>query len=126
MKRTMIATLMGLAMGVLCATVAFRGGLMKASISALVWVLLNRGMMGFTIGISNLKWHWAWNGIVLGVVVGSIFSYSLYLHEGDARLALMTPIGNSVYGFLIELFTSVVFRQRASARRGVAAQAMHA
>lgn len=99
MKRTMIATLMGLAMGVLCATVAFRGGLIKASISALVWVLLNRGMMGFTIGISNLKWHWAWNGIVLGVVVGSIFSYSLYLHEGDARLALMTPIGNACTDF---------------------------
>ena len=115
MKRVVIATLFGLVAGVICATGAHYGHLLKITAVTLVWVLLNRTVMGFAIGISSLKVHWAWNGIVMGVVVGSIFSYFLFMNLGLKMLPLVS-IGNAIYGLLIEFFTTVVCRQPAPAR----------
>jgi len=65
----------------------------------LVWVLLNRAVMGFAIGTSGLKLRWAWNGIVMGLVVGSIFSYSLFMNMGLGTLPLANLlIGNPIFG----------------------------
>ena len=83
MKRIAIATLFGLVAGVICATLAFYGGLLKFSAVTLAWVLLNRAVMGFAIGTSALKLRWAWNGIVMGLVVGSVFSYFLFMSLGE-------------------------------------------
>jgi hypothetical protein len=115
MKRIAIATLFGLVAGVLCATFASAGHLLKLTTVSLVWILLNRTVMGFAIGASALKLHWAWNGVIMGVVVGSIFSYYLFMGLGEPRLALLTPIGNAIFGLLIEFFTTVVFKQPAHA-----------
>lgn len=113
MKRLALATFFGLCMGGICALLTF--GLMGRAFTvvALVWVLLNRTVMGFTIGASTLRLHWAWHGIVMGVVVGSIFSYFLYMDWGMGWKAWLTPIGNALFGFLIELFTTVVCKQPA-------------
>ena len=122
--RITIATLFGLVAGVLCATMSFSFGILTFSAVNLIWILLNRTVMGFVIGASGLKLHWAWNGIVMGLVVGSIFSYFLYMH--GMKLAWLTPIGNAVFGLMIEFFTSVVFRQRAVAAGRVAARSVPA
>lgn len=114
--RILLATLMGVVMGIICASAASAGHLLTLTTVTLVWVLLNRTIMGFVIGISGLKLHWAWNGIILGVVIGSIFSYFFYMDGHSLKLALLMPIGNAVYGFLIEFFTTVVFKQPAFAR----------
>lgn len=114
MKRIMIATLFGLVAGVICATLVSSGHLLKLTGVSLVWILLNRAVMGFVIGTSALRLHWAWNGIVMGLVVGSIFSYFLFMNLGMTML-LLTPIGNAVFGLMIEFFTTVVFKQRALA-----------
>jgi len=79
MKRIAIATLFGVGAGVICGTLLFTFGIMKFSVVTLVFVLLNRAVMGFAIGISRLTVHWAWNGIAVGLVVGSIFSYFLFM-----------------------------------------------
>jgi len=116
MKRIMIATLFGLVAGVLCASAAFHGGFLKFTAVNLVWVLLNRAVMGFAIGTSGLKPRWAWNGIVMGLVVGSIFSYSLFMNMGLGTLPLANLlIGNPIFGLMIEFFTTVVFKQPALA-----------
>jgi hypothetical protein len=116
MKRIMIATLFGLVAGVLCATIAFTGGLMKFTAINLVWVLLNRAVMGFAVGTSVLKLRWAWNGIVMGLVVGSIFSYFLFMNVGLGTPPLANLlIGNPIFGLMIEFFTTVVFKQPALA-----------
>jgi hypothetical protein len=114
--RILVATLMGVVMGVICASVASAGHLLTLTTVTLVWILLNRTIMGFVIGISGLKLHWAWNGIILGVIVGLIFSYYFYMDEHSLKMALLTPIGNALYGFLIELVTTVVCKQPAFAR----------
>ncbi len=115
MKRIVIAILFGLVAGAICATGLFYGGIMKFSIATLIWVLLNRAVMGFVIGVSGLKLHWAWNGIVMGLAVGSIFSYFLFMNVGMGILPLMNFFVNGLFGLMIEFFTTVVFKQPAPA-----------
>jgi hypothetical protein len=115
MKRTVIATLLGLVMGTLCAAGAFYAGLLKFTPVVLVWILLNRTVMGFAIGVSKLKVHWAWNGIVMGVVVGSIFSYYLYMTLGPGLVPPLNLVVNGIFGLLIEVLTTKVFKQPAFA-----------
>lgn len=83
MKRIAIATLFGVAAGVICATLAAWGHLLTLTSVLAIWILLNRAVMGFAIGTSGLKLHWAWNGIVMGLLVGSIFSYFLFMNGGN-------------------------------------------
>lgn len=115
MKRILIATLFGVVAGGICSLITFRGGIAVMSATTLVWILLNRTVMGFAIGVSGLKLHWAWNGVIVGVVVGSIFSYFTYMSWGAGKLALLTPIGNAVFGLMIEFFTTKVFKAPALA-----------
>jgi len=115
MKRIMIATLFGLLAGGLCAMAAFGGGFLKFTDVNLVWILLNRAVMGFAIGTSGLKLRWAWNGIVMGLVVGSIFSYFLFMNLGLGMLPPVNAVANGLFGLMIEFFTTVVFKQPALA-----------
>jgi hypothetical protein len=111
MKRITVATLFGLVVGALCATATFKMGALPFTEINLLWVLLNRTVMGFAIGVSGLKLHWAWHGILIGLIVGSIFSYFLYMH--GIKTAAFTMIGNAIFGLMIEFFTTVVFKARA-------------
>jgi hypothetical protein len=115
MTRITIATLFGLVAGAICATLTFSGGILKPTAIALVWILLNRTVMGFVIGASGLKLHWAWNGVLMGLAVGSIFSYFLYMTVGG-WMPLVSPVGNAIFGLMIEFFTTVVFKRPAPAR----------
>lgn len=116
MKRVAIAMLFGLAAGVICATLLSSAHLLKLTTVTLMWILLNRAVMGFSIGLSGLKLHWAWNGILVGVVVGSIFSYYFFMDLKLPQIALLSPVGNALFGLLIEFFTTVVFKQPAVPR----------
>jgi hypothetical protein len=114
-KRVVIATLFGLAAGVLCGTGGFLSGLIQFTAVNAVWVLLNRGVMGFAIGISGLRIGWAWNGIIVGLVVGSIFSYSMFMTMGPSWIPLVNALVNALFGLGIEFCTTVLCRQRAAA-----------
>ena len=126
MKRIVIAAFFGLVMGALCATGAFYGGLLKFTPVALVWILLNRTVMGFAIGVSRLRIHWAWNGIIMGVVVGSIFSYYLFMTLGPGLVPPLNLAVNGVFGLLIEVFTTKVCKQPAYAAPQATGRAMAA
>ena len=114
MKRITVATLFGLVAGAICATGGFLGGILDFTAANLVWVLLNRAVMGFAIGASGLRLRWAWNGIVIGLVVGSVFSYSLYMNRGAAMVPVANALMNGVFGLMIEFFTTVVFQAPAT------------
>lgn len=113
MKRITISILFGLVAGLICASGAFYGHILKFSVVALLWILLNRAVMGFAIGISGLRVHWAWNGAIVGLVVGSIFSYSLFMNAGLVQIALGNFCVNALFGLMIEFFTTKVCKQRA-------------
>jgi len=123
MKRIVVAIFFGLVAGALCASGAFMAGLLTFSLVNLIWVLLNRAVMGFAIGVSGLKLHWAWNGIVIGMAVGSIFSYFLFMNVGASILPPVNFLVSGLFGLGIEFFTTVVFKQPspASARSVVRA-----
>lgn len=122
MRRITIATLFGVVAGALCATASVKFGILEFTTVNLLWVFLNRTVMGLAIGVSGLRIHWAWHGVLMGCVVGSIFSYFLYMH--GVKMAEMTMIGNAIFGLMIEFFTTVVFRAPALARvRGMAGAA---
>jgi hypothetical protein len=126
MKRIRVAVLFGLVAGLICASGAFYGHILKFSVVALVWILLNRAVMGFVIGISPLKVHWAWNGAIIGLVVGSIFSYSLFMNLGLILIPVVNFFVNALFGLMIEFFTTKVFHQPAlSAPRLEAGIAVH-
>jgi len=110
MKRILIATLFGLVAGGICASGAFYGHMLKYSVVTLIFVLLNRAVMGFAIGISGLRLHWAWNGIVVGIVVGSIFSYFMFMTNGAGPMPVVNLFVNGLFGLMIEFFTTVVFK----------------
>ena len=111
--RIITATFFGLLAGAICASGAFYGHLLKFSVASLIWILLNRAVMGFVIGASGLKLHWAWNGILIGVVVGSIFSYFLFMTLGPGIVPPVNAIVNGVFGLIIEFFTTKVCKQPA-------------
>lgn len=97
MKRIVIAVLAGLFAGCICAGGGIAAGIVKLTAVNLIWVFLNRGVMGFAIGVSGLKVHWAWNGIILGIVVGSIFSFHLFMDVGPKLLPLVNFFVNGLF-----------------------------
>ncbi|HTX19597.1 MAG TPA: hypothetical protein VMG34_13155 [Bacteroidota bacterium] len=109
-KRIIVATLFGLAVGVLCASGAFAAHFLQFTTVNVVWVLLNRGVMGFAIGVSGLRLRWAWNGVVVGLIVGSVFSYFLFMQLGPVLPPFGNAVMNGLFGLIIEFFTTVVFR----------------
>ena len=111
MKRIIVAIIFGLVAGALCASGAFMAGILTFSAVNLIWVFLNRAVMGFAIGVSGLKLHWAWNGIVMGMAIGSIFSYSLFMNVGLSPLPVVNFFVNGLFGLMIEFFTTKVFKQ---------------
>jgi hypothetical protein len=110
MKRILVATLFGLVMGGICATGAFSAGILKFTPITLAFILLNRAVMGAMIGMSGLRLHWAWNGFIIGVVVGSVFSFYLFMTV-PGPVPAINAIANGLYGLIIEFFTTVVFEQ---------------
>ncbi len=110
MKRMVIATACGLVAGILCVSAGSALGL-NLTPRSVGWALLNRTLLGFVIGISALRLHWAWHGCLMGLLVGSLFSYSAWMFEGPVWLVAGLLAGSIVFGLLIELFTTVVFKQ---------------
>ncbi len=110
MNRIAIATLGGLVAGIFCiaATISL-GTHMTTALAG--WILLNRTIMGFVIGISSLRLRWALHGLLMGLIIGSIFSYAAFVMERPSPIIAGALIGSVVFGFLIELFTTVVFKR---------------
>jgi hypothetical protein len=99
-------------MGVIC----YLGGRfgLKDEISApmLAYIVVNRTLIGFVIGISTLDMHWALHGITMGVVVGLPFAVGCLLEPDNVETAIAALVLGAVYGFTIELLTSVLFGAR--------------
>jgi len=103
-RRVVIASILGLIAG----GISWAGSLfvevgaplsLASSISmALLWALL-----GFSIGISSLRWHWVIHGMVLGLIFGVVFGVTAL---GLERSFWPPLIMGLIYGFLIELITT--------------------
>lgn len=110
-KRLTIALLVGLLCGVSC----FIGGKylfnLPFGMVNFWFILLNRMMIGFVIGTSVLRIQWAVHGLLIGFVVGSIFAYADFMAGFPGYVIFLVVLMNLFFGFIIEFFTSVVFKQ---------------
>jgi hypothetical protein len=120
MKRVIVATLGGVVFGLVCV------GLASSSPGDLPWpvllqILASRTLIGFTIGISSLSLgHWAVHGLVMGMLFSLPLAFSGLMAPDNPEFSrtamwIWTVVLGMVYGLLIELITSVVFRARQKA-----------
>jgi hypothetical protein len=113
--RVTVATLSGLLMGLIC----WQGAVLLVgnqydSAAQVAAIFVHRGVMGFAVGISALRVSWQVNGMIVGLVVGAPFAMSALTNMESFGYGLWTvlallPLG-AVYGFLIELITTRLFR----------------
>lgn len=115
MKRIIIATLSGLLFGFVCF------GLASSGPEALPWpvavqIILSRTLIGFAIGISSLSIkHWSIHGLFMGFLFSLPLAFSGLMaldnpEFSKASMLAWTTVLGMIYGFLIELITSVFFK----------------
>ena len=101
-----VATVWGAIFGLVCMLIQkYEPGVPFWPIS--VSSLIHHSVMGFTIGVSSLRMHWAPHGILWGFLFGIFFAMVLV----DTPLGFWGPFGFMIlFGFLIELITTVGFK----------------
>ncbi len=113
-KRIIIATLMGAVSGIICCLFASSGGEMPFALLASIFT--GRMLIGFVIGISAMKMHWAIHGPLMGLIVSIPGGFGSMLGGNPPMtgptLLIATVVMGMIYGFLIELVTSVLFKAR--------------
>lgn len=110
-KRVIIATILGIIFGLVCMFMAKSNpDATEALTPSILWsIVAGRALMGFMIGISALKMNWWLHGIVLGLI-GSI-PMAIPVID-DIPIFIGTFVMGMIYGFLIELITSVAFKAK--------------
>jgi hypothetical protein len=111
-KRLLICIIGGLIAGLICSA----GGRLSGNISEFSFFMIapaffNRVMLGFIIGISNLKMNFLLHGALIGLLVSLITSIP-FLEDGVNGFLFFT-IAGIIYGILIELFVVKVFKAKA-------------
>lgn len=114
-KRFYLACLLGILAGVVCVWLASSGGdtLTKKEMLS---IFTGRVLIGFVIGISGLRIGWALHGLFIGLSVSipGAFGAMMSAHGdwGKWEMFAITIVMGMLYGFVIELVTSVLFNAR--------------
>lgn len=117
-KRLIIATLGGLLFGLVCYSMASMGA-EELPYPVAAQIISSRLMMGFAIGLSRFNFgHWAIHGIVLGTLFSLPLAYSGLMAPENPEFSTIqmfvwTIVLGAIYGLLIELITSGIFRAKA-------------
>lgn len=106
-KRVMIATISGFIFGLVCMYMASSGPDPVDNITKLI-IVFSRGLMGFTIGISAIRSSWWLHGIIIGLI-GSI--PMVFPVMDQTAIAVGTLLMGVIYGLLIELITTKIFKE---------------
>jgi len=105
-RRVIVTTIWGAIFGIVCMLIQ------KYGVGVSFWPLgvsglIHHAVMGFTIGVSSLKIHWAPHGILWGFLFGIFMAMALV----ETPLGFWGPFGFIVlWGFLIELITTLGFK----------------
>jgi len=117
MKRVAVATLAGIFFSFVCV------GLASSGPGELAWpviaqIMASRTLIGFAIGISALSLgHWTVHGAVMGMLFSLPLAFSGLMAPDNPEFSksamwIWTVVLGMVYGFLIELITTVLFKAR--------------
>lgn len=86
------------------------GGSADISDVALISSIGNRILIGFVIGISAWRIHYLLHGTLMGLIVTLSISIGILLDSVAGFL--MFTVAGLIYGFLIELFATKVFKAK--------------
>jgi len=108
-KRIIIATIIGFICGFICMTLASSDPSQPVSLGLKLSIIFSRGITGFMIGISALKLKWWLHGIILGIVGSIPMAFPIM---DDPSIMIGTFVMGIIYGFIIELVTSILFKAK--------------
>jgi hypothetical protein len=111
-KRLVVSTIFGFVAGIICYLGGKYGLKDDISTAMVLYILVNRALIGFVIGISPFRMRWALHGLLMGLIVGVPFTAGCLLEESNLETAIAALILGALYGLMIEFFTSIVFRAR--------------
>jgi len=112
-KRFWLCLILGFIAGLICAWTGCSQ--MPEDVRTMVFlsVLLNRAFIGFVLGISAWRMGWAPHGIIIGLIGTLPMSFPLiFTPQAGCGIFVMYTAAGAVWGFLIELVTSVLFKAR--------------
>ncbi len=114
-KRVIIATVVGFLCGLICLYLATSNPNATEPLSnAIKWsIVVSRTMLGFTIGISAIRLKWWLHGLVLGAVASIPMAVPM-IGASSIYIIIGTVVLGAVYGFLVELVTTVLFKAKAA------------
>jgi hypothetical protein len=108
-KRLLIATLFGVISGLICWGLSSSSGPQPWFFA--VSTILSRTLIGFAIGISVFKIKWWLHGIIMGLIFSLPMAFQgFYVPGKELYIFFGTLIMGIIYGFFIELFTTIVFK----------------
>ncbi len=109
-SRLLVTTLLGFVFGVVCWLLASSG--QPAMPAAMSWsIIFSRALLGFVIGISVWKINYMLHGIVLGFIVSIPMALGSLSFQG-LKIFLGTLIMGMIYGFLIELISHLIIKEK--------------
>lgn len=115
-KRLVVATLCGVACGFICLGLASSSGKLPTPVA--YQIVAERTMIGVAIGISCLSLgHWTIHGLVMGLIFSIPLAISGLMAPDSpdyskTTMFVMTIVLGMIYGLLIELVTTVIFKAR--------------
>ncbi len=116
-KRIVIATLLGVVFGFVCLGFAASNPQSTVPMPVALQIIFSRTLIGFAIGISSLRINWAIQGILFGLLFSLPMGFSNMMADipGFTKTSMFvaTNVMGMIYGFLIELITSVLFKAKA-------------
>ena len=120
-KRVTVATLSGVLFGFVCYGLASMGQ-GEFAWPAAVQIIAGRTLIGFAIGISCLTVaHWSLHGLLMGVIFSIPLAFSGLMAPANpdyspTELFVSTIVLGMVYGLLIEVITSAIFKAKAKVK----------
>jgi uncharacterized membrane protein (DUF106 family) len=111
--RVLITTLLGFVFGIVCWLLASSG--QPGMSAAMSWsIITSRILLGFVIGISAWRINHMLHGIILGFVVSIPMALGGLSTQGFKPF-LGTLIMGIIYGFLIELISHLIIKDKKEA-----------
>ncbi|MGB7063314.1 MAG: hypothetical protein WBF13_13295 [Candidatus Zixiibacteriota bacterium] len=111
--RLLVTTILGFVFGVVCWLLASSG--QPEMPAAMSWsIIFSRALLGFVIGISAWKINHMIHGIILGFIVSIPMALGALSFQG-LKIFLGTLIMGMIYGFLIELITRLIVKEKEAA-----------
>ena len=117
-RRILVASLAGVLFGFVCFAFAWHGSQGALPWPAAVQIITSRTLIGLAIGISSLRLgHWSIHGLVMGALFSVPLAFSGLMAPDNpdfpkSSMFAFTILLGMIYGLLIELITSVLFKAR--------------